>query len=180
MLTLVPTEHRGTWICEGGPLDHLDPAVVQLEDGSAVCLEHVTVPPPPALDEVAAEKWRVVFDLDVQTPGQLIEGDTAVEEARLLVGGAGEWEKHLTVHPIATALDLDGTALCPVCGSVTFRYEENEWQAHPLVDDEERTPGVLAFDGDVQHGDGDDDPGIVCARCGVYIELPSTIVLEWA
>jgi hypothetical protein len=72
---------------------------------------------------------------------------------------------------------VDGQALCPECDSTEFQYEEDypTWRRM-----DENANGTLVFDGDFEWGDGDDDPGVVCANWSCRAELDSSNVeVEW-
>jgi len=74
----------------------------------------------------------------------------------------------------------EGLVRCPECGSSTFDYQENviEWRRFGDQDEEAQTVTVVWDMGD--HSDGDGDPGLICAHCGVAINLPEEWEVDYA
>lgn len=69
----------------------------------------------------------------------------------------------------------DGVLTCQ-CGSTEFRYDESHPSTRRLHANKD---GVVAFISDFEWFDGDDDPGVVCARCEAEIQLPEEVTVDF-
>jgi hypothetical protein len=62
---------------------------------------------------------------------------------------------------------------CPDCGSTTFRVDEDYGTTRTMAGNEaDGEGGVLAFNGDFEWYEGDNDPGEICDGCEAPIDLP--------
>lgn len=65
---------------------------------------------------------------------------------------------------------------CSRCGSDDFEYHENYSTGRALRDN---APRGLTLAGDFEWGDGDDDPGVVCASCGAHVAVPEACTIDY-
>ena len=88
----------------------------------------------------------------------------------------GRWEFVPDAEP-PTAMLVNGVLTCADCRSTEFKYKES----HPSEREQiSNCHNTLTFRGDFEWFDGDDDPGVVCARCDAEIGQPTGVEIEYA
>ena len=72
---------------------------------------------------------------------------------------------------------IDTVATCSRCGGHDLRVEENAGATMSMLENYGHT---VVFNSDSDYGDGDDLPGVVCAKCGAAIDFGDDVAVDYA